>query len=64
MAHEQPGVNVGDATYCAVSGVVFVVEESSPQKRLGDHTYYFCCGSCLSYFEEHANDVLARRGWA
>jgi len=63
VVHEQPGVSIGDATHCAVSGVVFVVEDASPKKRVGDRDVYFCCDSCLAYFDEHGSDVMAKRGW-
>jgi YHS domain-containing protein len=46
-----------------VSGALFEVTEHSPQKQDGEHTYYFCCGSCLAYFDKHAADVRAKRGY-
>jgi YHS domain-containing protein len=55
-------VKPGEATSCIVSGATLVVEASSPQTTVGDRTYYFCCASCLEYFEAHQADVLAKRG--
>jgi YHS domain-containing protein len=54
---------VGDATHCAVSGAVFVIEESSPKAEADGKPVYFCCGSCEAYFQKHRDEVLAKRGW-
>jgi YHS domain-containing protein len=61
---EQPGRKLGDATHCAVSGAVFVVEAESPKHELDGRTFYFCCAACKTYFEQHAAEVLAKRGWS
>ncbi|MFO0612959.1 MAG: hypothetical protein U0414_10245 [Polyangiaceae bacterium] len=63
MVQAQPGVSLGDVTNCAVSGVVFVVQEWSPNERLGDDTIYFCCDECHAYFRNHAAEVRRLRGW-
>ncbi len=43
---------------------MFVVQADSPSERVGDRTYYFCCGSCQAYFRKHRDEVLAKRGWS
>jgi YHS domain-containing protein len=45
-----------------VSGVPFVIDAESPRIQDGETTYYFCCASCLGYFQAHRQDVLAKRG--
>jgi hypothetical protein len=63
VARPQPGVGVGDATFCAVSGAAFVVEATGPKKTIGKTTYHFCCEGCLAYFEQRSAEVLRVRGW-
>jgi hypothetical protein len=46
-----------------VSGALFEVTESSPQVGRGDQALFFCCGSCVEYFEKHDGDVRAKRGY-
>jgi YHS domain-containing protein len=60
----QPGVSVGDRTYCPVSGVVFEVKESSAHRDVGGKPVYFCCEKCATYFSEHQDHVVAVRSLA
>jgi YHS domain-containing protein len=61
-ARAQPGVGVGEATHCPVSGAVFRVREQSPRRVVNGKTFYFCCESCAAWFSEHEAEVMARRG--
>ncbi len=58
----QPTAQIGQLTYCPVSGVVFRVEPSSPHRDVGGKPLYFCCEACADYFSAHADRVLALRG--
>jgi hypothetical protein len=58
----QPNAKVGDYTHCPVSGAVFVVEGSSARREHRGGYLYFCCTPCATYFAEHSDEVLARRG--
>lgn len=58
----QPGVRLGERTYCPVSGVVFTVKESSAHREVDGRAIYFCCEVCAQYFSEHAAQVVAARG--
>ncbi len=61
MAQLQPGVAIGGATHCPVSGALFEVTEDSPSKVFEGETYYFCCGACVAYFNERPRTVIERR---
>ncbi len=69
-ARPQPGPNVGDATYCPVSGAVFRIGEKTPKREIEarapsrQQTLWFCCDSCAAFFSQHEADVLAKRGIA
>lgn len=58
----QPGAQLGQSTYCPVSGVVFEVKASSAHRELDGRPLYFCCEACAAYFSEHRERVLALRG--
>jgi YHS domain-containing protein len=58
----QPGANIGDYTYCLVSGAVFQIKESHFHAELDGKTVYFCCEGCSRYFAANREKVLASRG--
>ena len=58
---EQPGVEIGQRTYCVVSGVVFQVTDASPHHELDGKPVYFCCPGCANYFAGNRDDVIAKR---
>jgi hypothetical protein len=60
-ARTQPGVAVGDLTYCPVSGAVFTVSAESPTVDVEGEAYQFCCDACAAYFTENRERVLAAR---
>jgi hypothetical protein len=65
-ARPQPNVEPGDATFCPVSGAVFMVKQDSQhadvQVKNETKRLWFCCETCAKYFAEHQKDVLAKRG--
>jgi len=46
-----------------VSGAVFEVKADSAKYEAGGSTFYFCCGSCSSYFNKNRDAVLQKRGF-
>jgi hypothetical protein len=60
----QPGVVVGQHTYCPVSGVAFEIKATSAHRKVGETTLYFCCESCAAYFTANQASILAARGFA
>ena len=60
----QPGAKVEEQTYCPVSGVVFQVKEGSAHRAVGGKQVYFCCEKCAMYFDDHAAQVAAVRGFS
>lgn len=58
----QPGAQLGDRTYCPVSGVVFTVKETSPSVMVDGKPIYFCCASCSAYFAANKDRIAALRG--
>ena len=57
----QPGAQIGQRTYCPVSGVAFEVKQASARRIVGSTTFFFCCESCATYFSAHQDAVLAAR---
>ncbi len=57
----QPGVSIGQRTYCPVSGAVFEVTEEHPHVDVEGQRLWFCCGGCAEYFEAHREEVLRAR---
>ena len=60
----QPGVKVGQRTFCPVSGAAFVVTDASPHRDVGGAPIYLCCDACAEYFDAHRATVIAVRGLA
>lgn len=60
----QPGAQVDRLTYCPVSGVVFRVRKSSPNRAFGATPLHFCCETCAAYFSQNAERIAAARGLA
>jgi hypothetical protein len=58
----QPGVQVGERTYCPVSGVILPVEEASAHRVDGGARLWFCCETCALYFDANRDRVVAFRG--
>lgn len=58
----QPGVKLGQRTFCPVSGAAFVVKDSSLHREINGVPVYFCCESCAAYFDTHRDQVVAARG--
>lgn len=57
----QPGAQLGERTYCPVSGVVFTVKDTSPKVMVDDKPIYFCCAGCAAYFEANKDRIVALR---
>jgi YHS domain-containing protein len=57
----QPGANIGQRTFCPVSGAVFRVEATHHHAEIGGQKLWFCCEGCMHYFEQHRAEVLAAR---
>lgn len=60
----QPGAQVGQLTYCPVSGAVFRIKETSRRVEVRGKTLYLCCEACARYFAKNQDHVLALRGWS
>ena len=58
---EQPGVQVGQSTYCPVSGVVFKVQPGGAHRTVDGKSLHFCCESCARYFETNRAKVTKAR---
>lgn len=58
----QPGVSVGQRTYCPVSGAVFEVTAEHQHVDVEGQRLWFCCAGCLEYFHAHRDRVLRARG--
>lgn len=58
----QPGVTLDQMTYCPVSGVVFAVNKSSPQRTFGAAPLHFWCEGCAAYFTQNTERVASARG--
>lgn len=60
----QPGAHLGQRTYCAVSGVVLEIKESTPYRDVNGQPLYFCCEACAQHFDGHREQILALRGFS
>ena len=58
----QPGATLGEKVYCPVSGVVLVVQASTPTVDVGGKPVRVCCEGCARHFKAHREQVLALRG--
>lgn len=58
----QPGGQIGQRTYCPVSGAVFEIDPSRPHRDVNGQTLYFCCAGCAEHFDSHRAEVLRARG--
>jgi hypothetical protein len=60
----QPGAEVGQKTFCVVSGAAFEVQASSVRREVDGKPVYLCCEACAGYFDAHRDQVVAARGLA
>ena len=58
----QPGAKLGQKVYCPVSGVVLVVQASTPTVDVDGKPVRVCCEGCARHFKAHRGQVLALRG--
>jgi copper chaperone CopZ len=58
----QPGAKLGQKVYCPVSGVVLIVQTSTPTVDVGGKPIRVCCEGCARHFKAHREQVLALRG--
>lgn len=59
----QPGAVRGDETYCPVSGVVFEVSETTPERSQAGEVIHLCCEACAEHYEKNRASVAAARGY-